>query len=275
MENKLLSRYNVTLAGNQDAKETLMFVNGLGTDQRAWHDVMPAFKEHYRLVLFDNVGAVESNQDYFWVNQHRYLNVSGYVTDLLEICSALTLDGNTTMIGHSLGAMAGLLASIQNPRQFKQLVLIAASPRYANTEGYIGGFLKSDIDDTYVAMTKDYSSWSDSFAKAAMGNPDRPHLAEHFAESLRRIPKDMMLTVLCSVLQTDQRECLSKVKVPALVVQSRGDLFVPLGVAEYLCNTIPDCRLRLIEATGHLPHVSAPGQVIEAIREFIQPINAS
>ena len=269
MSDPSLSRFNLTLSGQPDAETTLLFVNGLGTDQSVWHQVTPAFQDDYRLILFDNVGSVESSQDAFRSRLSRYLNVSGYAEDLLEIGSALKLSRNTVVIGHSLGAMAALLASIQRPAQFSRLVLLGMSPRYANIEGYEGGFSQADIRETYTQLTNDYASWTKAVSAAAMGNPHRPHLARSFAETIARVPRDLMLTVLCSVLQMDHRAALSDVSVPVLLLQSQNDFFVPLGVAQYLQTNIRNSRLTMIDAAGHLPHVSTPQAVVGAIRDFL------
>lgn len=269
-----LTRYNARLLGNPDAGKTIVFVNGLGTDQSAWKGLLPAFAEDFRLLLFDNVGSVESNRNNFQKSPFRYLNANGYALDLLDICSALELDGNTIVVGHSLGAIAALLAASQSPRQVGQLVLIGASPRYQDAESYLGGFSRDAIDAIYSAVRSDYDSWSESLASAAMGNPDRPGLADAFAASLRQIPKDMMLTVLCSLLQADHRDQLARVSAPTLIIQARDDIFVPPQVAEYLHAHIPSSTLRFIDASGHLPHVSAPRQVAAAIRDFLAPAAA-
>ncbi|WP_346286203.1 alpha/beta hydrolase [Zoogloea sp.] len=264
-----ISRNNVTLLGNPEAGTTLLFVHGLGSDQSVWSQLTPAFLDGYRLVLFDNVGAVESNQADFREDQYRYLNVGGYAADILEICAALKLSGNIILIGHSLGALAGLIASVRSPRQFGALVLLGMSPRYTNTGEYEGGFTKAEIDKAYEALMSDYSAWTRAVAQAAMGNPDQPQLASRFADSMSRVPREMMLTVLCSVLQTDERDLLPQVPVPVSLIQSHDDYFVPLAVARYLQAHIPDCRLTLIDASGHLPHVSAPEKVVEVIRSIL------
>ncbi len=175
------------------------------------------------------------------------------------------------MIGHSLGAMAGLLASIDHPAQFRRLVLIGASPRYTDTADYRGGFTAEDIKTIYSAVNQDYAQWSTRLAAAAMGNPDRPLLTQRFADSILGIPPDMMLTILCSVLQTDHRDQLARVRVPTLLLHSRDDDFVPTAVAEYLHAHIPASTLVFVDAEGHLPHVSAPEGVIAAIGDFIAP----
>ncbi|WP_319239488.1 alpha/beta hydrolase [uncultured Propionivibrio sp.] len=264
-----LVRSNVTVSGNLLAKKTMIFVNGLGYDQSFWNLVAPSFADDYRLVTFDNVGSVQSNQAIFRQNQLRYLTVNGYAKDLLEICAALNLKEEIIVVGHSLGALAGMLASIQTPSIFSKLVMLGASPCYADAEDYRGGFSNDDINATYSALSNNHHAWSRQLAAVAMATPDSPALADCFAEALMRIPQEMMLTVLCSVLQTDQRNNLAKVSVPTLIIQSQKDYFVPMEVADYIHAHIPFSKLTVINAQGHFSHLSAPQEVISAISSFI------
>ena len=102
-----------------------------------------------------------------------------------------------------------------------------------------------------------------------MGNPERPQVARYFATTVASIPREMMQTVLCSILQQDHRECVDRVTTPTLITQSQNDLLVPGSVAEYLHQRIAGSVLAEIEATGHLPDVSSPASVINAIRRFV------
>jgi sigma-B regulation protein RsbQ len=54
-----------------------------------------------------------------------------------------------------------------------------------------------------------------------------------------------------------------------LLLQTQRDSFVPLTVAEYMVRTLPHAELRMLDAQGHLPHLSAPAQVAEALRPFL------
>lgn len=264
-----LIRNNVTVAGNLTAAKSMVFVNGLGYDQSFWKFVTPSFAGEYRLITFDHVGSVQSNQSYFRKNQFRYLHVSAYATDFLEICAALDLKRDTIVVGHSIGALTGLLASIQMPSMIDKLILLGASPRYMDDEDYPGGFSKGDVDATNQALVTDFHAWSEQLAAGAMATPDRPALVRSFANMLKRVPQEMMLTILCSALQTDQRNDLARVSVPTLIIQSKKDCFVPLEVAEYIRAHIPSSELTVIDAEGHFPHVSAPAEVISAIKRFI------
>ncbi|WP_265943946.1 alpha/beta fold hydrolase [Dechloromonas sp. A34] len=261
-----LRKNNATVVGNREASQSIVFVHGFGTDQSVWQDVAASFMDDYRVVLFDNVGAGKSPPEAFV--QHRYLNLDTYATDLLDLCTALQLE-DAILVGHSLGGMISILATIRNPEIASRLVLVGASPRYLDDEGYRGGFSKSDLDALYKAVTLNYTEWADSFAPLAMANPEKPFLSEDFAATIKSIPADRALTVLCSIFQSDHRAALGKLDIPTLLIQSQNDIAVPLAVAEYLHRHIKHSRLSVIDATGHFPHVSAPAEVVAAIREFI------
>jgi sigma-B regulation protein RsbQ len=259
-------RLNTTVEGRSDALQTLVFVHGFGTTQAAWREVAAAFAADFRIMLLDNAGTVGTPDEAF--PQHRYLDLRGYANDLVELCDALGVRG-AAFVGHSAGAMICALAAIRRPDLASRLVLIGASPRYRDAPGYHGGFAERDIATLYEEVARNYPEWADRFAPHAMGNDDRPHLARDFAADLKSIPADRALTVLCSIFQSDHRDDVAQLVQPTLIVQSRDDAAVPREVAEFLHRQIPRSRLQVIDATGHLPHVSAPHAVIAAIRGFL------
>ena len=261
-----IRRNNVNVIGNVNAPATLVFVHGFGTDQTAWRDVAQAFLADFRVVLLDNVGAGNSEPTAF--AQHRYLNLRRYGTDLIEVCKALKLD-RPILIGHSVGAMICTLAALGKPGLARKLALVGASPCYVDTDGYRGGFSRRDVDAIYSAVTTRYSEWADVFAATAMAHADKPELSRHFAETIKAIPPDRALTVLCSIFQSDHRADIARLDVPTLIVQTKQDMTVPIEVAEYLNRHIHDSQLKVIDAEGHLPHISAPAEVIDALRDFI------
>jgi sigma-B regulation protein RsbQ len=262
-----LTRNNVRVLGRQDASRTLVFVHGFGTHQGAWRDVAAAFDHDCRIVLLDNVGAGGADPAAFV--QHRYLGLDQYVRDLLEVCEALELR-DAVFVGHSVGAMLCVLAAIERPDVVAQLVLLGASPRFRDAPGYRGGFSDADVAAIYRTMAADYAEWADRFAPAMMGTPDHPQFATRFARELKSIPADRALTVLCAVLQSDHRAALPRISQPTLIVQPREDGAVPREVAEFLQREIAGSELVVIDATGHLPHVTAPQAVVAALRGFFE-----
>ena len=261
-----LVRNNVRVTGSDAATRTMVFVHGFGTDQTAWREVAASFAGNSRIVLLDSVGAGQSDPAAFV--QHRYLSLGQYARDLLEVCRALGIR-DAVLVGHSVGAMISVLAAIAEPDHFSRLVLIGASPRYLDDDGYHGGFSRADLDALYSAISNGYTEWADHYAVLAMQNPSQPQLARDFAQSLKSIPANRAFTVLCSIFQSDHRQDLKYLNRPTLIIQSQHDVAVPIEVARYLHEQIGGSQMTVIEASGHLPHVSAPAAVVAAIERFL------
>lgn len=268
MSSHILDRHNVRLSGRSDAPETLVFTHGLCTDQGAWQAVADDLGRDFRILVYDIAGAVPATQAHYRDHRHRYLNIAGYAADLLAVCDAAGLRGVVTLVGHSVGGLASMLATIERPRAFRRLVMIGSSPCYVDRDGYTGGFTRADIDGIYQALSGSYDSTVPRIA-ALMTGEEAGGLTESFISTMRSIPQDLMLTTLCSVLQCDRRQDLRRVGLPTLLIQSTRDAFVPVEVARYMQQQIPASRLALIDASGHLPHVTATEPVVEAMRAFL------
>ncbi|GAA4321928.1 alpha/beta hydrolase [Mucilaginibacter gynuensis] len=268
MTSHLKKKNNINIEGNLDAAQTIIFAHGFGTDQTAWDAVKQAFKDDYRLVLYDNVGGGHADPAAY--SPIKYNKLNSYADDLLAIVNDLQLE-DAIVIAHSVSSMITLLANVKNPAIFKKVFFVGASPRYLNdeSENYTGGFTQPALDSMYETMTTNYYAWVSGFSAAAMGNPDQPELGESFARTLGEIRPDVALSVAKVIFESDVRKELGKLQKETLLLQTQHDIAVPQEVAEYLNQHISNSKLLYVDAEGHFPHISAPNQVIAAIKSFI------
>lgn len=259
-------RNNVRLTGNPDSAKTLVFAHGFGNDQTAWHEVAAAFADEYRILLFDYVGANAQTISYFTVRKYKQL--SAFADDILDILDEFDLR-DITFIGHSVGGMSGALAAVREPDLFSRLVLLNASPRYLNDDYYMGGFDPATLDDLFARMKRDFHAWASGFAPLIMANPDRPHLATGFVQSISAMRPDVALAIAKLIFYSDHRADITRLKHPTLLVQARNDVAVPPEVGYYMEKHMPNAQLTFVESDGHLPHISDPDKVIRAIRPFL------
>jgi sigma-B regulation protein RsbQ len=68
---------------------------------------------------------------------------------------------------------------------------------------------------------------------------------------------------------SDNRDDLPKLHTPSLILQCSQDIIAPNSVGEYVHRKLPDSTLKILNATGHCPHLSAPGETIAAIQEYL------
>jgi sigma-B regulation protein RsbQ len=262
----VLTRNAVTLAGRPDGRP-LVFAHGFGCDQGMWRFVAPAFGEDHRLVLFDHVGAGGSDLSAYSPARHGRLE--GYAADLLEILDHLDLPP-AVLVGHSVSAMIGVLAAVQRPERFDRLVLVCPSPRYVDDDGYRGGFSQAEVDELLDTMDGNYLGWSAHIAPVIMGVPDRPELGEELTSSFCRTDPAIARRFARTTFLSDNRSDLDAVRTPSLVLQCKEDVIAPREVGEYVHRHLRDSELVTLDATGHCPNLSAPDQVVTAMRRYLR-----
>jgi sigma-B regulation protein RsbQ len=259
------TRNNVRLSGREDG-QPMVFAHGFGCDQNMWRFVTPAFEDEYRIVVFDHVGAGGSDLSaYDW---ERYSSLHGYADDVLQICRELELT-DVVFVGHSVSAIIGALAAIEEPDRFHRLVLVGPSPRYVDDEGYVGGFSREDIDELLDSLDSNYLGWSSAMAPVIVGNPDRPELGEELTASFCRTDPEIAGHFARVTFLGDNRADLPAVTTRSLILQCSEDAIAPRAVGEYVHRQIADSELVIMDATGHCPNLSAPEETIAAIRAFL------
>ena len=261
----VVERNNVLLSGPVGA-QPMVFAHGFGCDQSMWRHVVPAFEDDYRIVLFDHVGA--GNSDHSAYSHARYDSLQAYADDVLELLRELELR-DVVFVGHSVSSVIGVLAAAQEPERFAKLVLVGPSPRYIDDEGYVGGFTRDDIDGLLDSLDSNYLGWSEAMAPVIMGAEQAPELQEELTNSFCRTDPEIARHFARVTFLSDNRADLPRVTTPTLVLQCSDDVIAPRAVGEYVHRHVPGSTLVLMEATGHCPNLSAPDETIAAIKSFL------
>ena len=108
------TRNNVNVRGA--GERAMVFAHGFGCDQNMWRYVSPSFETGSGRFLFDHVGA--GGSDLTAYDPAKYNRLDGYADDVVEIGRELGIE-NAVFVGHSVGAMIGVLASLRLPVSLK------------------------------------------------------------------------------------------------------------------------------------------------------------
>lgn len=261
----IVQRNNVKVIGA--GNRAMIFAHGFGCDQNMWRFVWPAFAADHKIVLFDNVGCGGSDLSAY--DAGKYGSLDGYADDVLDICAEFNLT-HSVFVGHSVSAMIGVIASLKAPEVFDDLVLIGPSPKYINEDDYTGGFSEQQIHELLDFLDANHMGWSQAMAPVIMGNPDRPELGEELTNSFCMTDPEIAKKFARVTFLSDNRKDLPSVKARSLVLQCSEDVIAPRSVGEYVARQLPNSRLTMLNATGHCPNLSAPGETISAMKAFLQ-----
>jgi sigma-B regulation protein RsbQ len=259
----LLKRNNVKISGSGPP---MIFSHGFGCDQNMWRLVAGAFEKDHQVILFDHVGA--GNSDATAYSPRKYSSLQGYADDLLEIIRELKLE-KVIFVGHSVSAMIGALAALKSPELFSNLILVGPSPCYINEADYTGGFERKDIESLLESLDSNYLGWSKNMAPVIMGNPQEPAYAEELTNSFCRTNPEIAKHFARVTFLSDNRKDLPKLETPSLILQCSDDVIAPIVVGKYVSEKIKAGTFHQMKATGHCPNLSAPTETITAIRDYL------
>lgn len=257
-------RNNVHVMG--EGRATMVFAHGFGCDQNMWRLLAPAYAKRYRTILFDLVGSGDSDISAY--DRDKYSRLQGYAADALEIIQEAAV-GPVIFVGHSVSAMIGMLAHLQQPKRFAAQIMIGPSPCYINDGEYVGGFTRQDIESLLETLEGNYLGWSSNMAPAIMGAPDQPALSQELTNSFCRTDPEVAKQFARVTFLSDNRVDLPRLEAPTLIVQCNDDIIAPLAVGDYMHRQLPRSTLSVIDNVGHCPHLSAPGPVAAAMDSFL------
>lgn len=265
MPSSIRKRNNVTVSGQ--GTQPMLFAHGFGCDQNMWRFVAPAFEADFRTILFDYVGSGDSDLSAY--DPDRYGSLEGYAKDVTEVCSALDLS-NVIFVGHSVSTVIGMLAAIDTPDRFAELVMIGASPCYLNDPPeYQGGFEREDLEELLQLMDKNYIGWADYFASLLMQQADADEVVDELDRSFCSTDPHIARQFAEVTFLSDYRETLPNVPVSSLLIQCDEDIVAPPAVSRYLDDHLPNSTLTMLDAAGHCPHMSHPDVTVDAIRTYL------
>ena len=259
-----LLRHAARITGQGDT--TLVFAHGYGCDQTTWRDILPAFQPDHRVVVFDHAGAGSCDPGAY--DNFRHATLEGYAQDVIALCEALEAE-HLVLVGHSVSSMIGALAAIHRPDLFDRLVMIGPSACYLNEGDYIGGFDRPDLEEFLQLLETNFQGWGAALAAMAMGNRDRPELAEALRARICRIDPAIAGAFARITFFTDLRSELTRLTTPTTILQCQEDPIAPPTATGFVHGAVAGSQVVQLAATGHCPHMSHPAEVVAALRSIL------
>ncbi|KAK9269054.1 hypothetical protein L1049_000822 [Liquidambar formosana] len=260
-EQSLSESLNAKVIGS--GEEVIILAHGYGGDQSIWDKILPHLAQRHRVLVFDwsFAGAVKDPNLFDPV---KYSSYDAFADDLIALVEEMSLK-STVFIGHSMSGMIGCIASVKRPELFKRLILIAASPRYLNSDDYEGGFSSSDIEQIFSNIESNFHKWASSFAGLVVDAND-PLSVDKFGKCLTRMRPEVALAVAKTIFHCDECDTLEKVVTPCTIIQPSKDAAAPVSVAYYMQKKIKaKSTVEIVETNGHFPQLTEHLQLLDVL----------
>jgi 3-oxoadipate enol-lactonase len=248
-------RAHYALSGPVEAP-ALVLSNSLGTNFSMWDPDLPAFEKHLRILRYDTRGHGQSS-----VTPGPY-RIEQLGRDVLHILDRLSLE-RVHFCGLSLGGMTGMWLGINAPERLQKLILCNTAARIGTAEtwnGRIEAVRKSGMKSVAPAIVERW--FTPAFRAAA---PETIAQTQRMIETSR---PEGYAACCAAIRDMDQREAISSINVPTLVIAGAQDPATPPADGQFLAGKIRGARYVELP-TAHLSNVEAAAQFSSEVLRFL------
>lgn len=247
--------------GNYNAKETLVFLNGLSQSTIAWSFIIPYFEKDYKIVLLDFIFQGQSDKT------GEVRDFDRHASDLLNLMDLLGLN-KPILVGLSYGSLVAQHYAVNFPERLNKLILISSfankTPFYKAIELSwenalkIGGYKHLlDVMLPYVL--------SDQYFE----NPLIPIEILKNAKTELIDPIALSKLMAATAQRNDYRQELQRINTSTLVIHGELDLLFPIYMGKEIANNVKNAKFVVIHDAGHTLNLEATETVSKHILQFI------
>ena len=232
---------------------TLVTHGGWTGTWEVWQQPFEIMSGRWRCVGFDHrgTGATTSGDD--------PITADRLVSDLMRVLDALEIE-RCILAGESAGGIVALGAVLAAPDRFDGLVLIDSPPFVT----------QNDVAALVEGSRSDYAATVDWFVEACVPERDSEHLKRWGRQMLMRSDGETAARLLECLI--DITHDLRSLDLPTLVIRGELDAIVAHEAASVLSAGIRGASTHVVPGAGHVPTVTAPLAVVEAIESWAASI---
>lgn len=247
-------------ADGDAAKPALLLANSLGSDLRIWDDVAADLARDYYVIRYDLRGHGLSGAPAAPYSARELASDAVAVLDALHVSQAIAG-------GVSVGGLVAQALALHHGARVRGLVLSDTGARIATAQAWEQRIEKVRADgiESLVAVTMERwfsAGYRQSHAAAVDG----------YSLMLRQCSAEGYVGVCAALRDTDFRQAVSELRVPALILCGSADIATPPELGRELASLIAGARFELIDGAAHLPGVEQPGAVARVMRQFFQEV---
>lgn len=237
----------------------LLFLHGWGTSGRVWGAQQVEFARRWRVVTVDWRGCGRSECT------PEGNDLQGAVADIEALIAALDLD-RPVLIGSSLGAVFAVEVALRSPHLTSGVVTVDG-PAYWPSQGMD---LDSVLDGLRTRRAEFVTDW---VAHWFAPGTSRPLIDWTIRQVLDSSPfTDGHFPVFTTY---DPRPRLGDLKVPVAYLHGELDPEIPASVSSECARFTPGATVRIIPASGHVPHQEQPAAFNEALRQALRDLRGA
>jgi aminoacrylate hydrolase len=248
----------------------LLMLSGIWSDTNTWNAQVRSFADHYTCIRLDHRGIGQSEK---WAGEHSY---ELHARDVKELLDHLGLK-KAAILGVCHGGMAAVTAAVKYPGYVGALCVNATQLLGSERlrQMYFGWkriLETSDFETLYTVIMP--TIMSDHWL-----SQNRERLPDFLATIEERIEFSAAQKMVEALIEYSATgftpEEVASIKVPALILASGEDRFIPPPVIQSESQYLPNAKFHLFEHSGHFPQREMPETYNSVVLNFLQNLTTA
>ncbi|MEA2055252.1 MAG: alpha/beta hydrolase [Candidatus Thermoplasmatota archaeon] len=252
----------------------LLFIAGLGVDNRTWMFQIPTLQKYFTVIVFDNRGIGKS------ASSVSPYTIKLMADDVAQLLKHLGINA-AHMVGSSMGGMVSQEFAINYPGMVDKLVLCSTSakPRDTVKDALSEGF--KDILDKNIEDILQLKHRRPLIEKVFNYLVQQLYSDKFIRENKKLIESTVQeFTSDISYLETfikqtrairlhDTVDKLHLIRAETLVITGTNDKLIPVEASELLVEKIPKAKLVKVEGASHGFHLEQAEFFNKVLLDFL------
>lgn len=220
-----------------------------------WSEPFSVLSQTWRTIAYDHRGSGATMCSTGSITFERL------VDDVFAVLDAFDVE-RCVLAGESAGGAVTLAAALKAPERIAGLVIVDGN--------YTGNAYRAD-SPFLLGLQTQYERTLDGFVQACVPEPNAEAIKRWGRQIINRASQEQAIALYQMMGSVDLSQQVGRIVQPTLIVHGEADAIVPLQAARFLAKTIVGSKLVILPGAGHVPTLTHPLQIAQAIDEFFSP----
>ncbi|HTA32682.1 MAG TPA: alpha/beta fold hydrolase [Solirubrobacteraceae bacterium] len=252
----------------------LLLIHGMAGTHETWQAVIEPLAQRHTVIAVDLPGHGASEAG---AGDYSLGSLAAGLRDLLVKLG----HERATLVGHSLGGGIAMQFAYQFPEITERLVLVSSGGLGPEVNPVLRAAALPGANLFIAATAGPGRVAGAALARglATVGlqpSADVAEFARGYASLADAPRRSAFLATLRAVVGTDGQRVEAGDRlylaegVPVLIIWGRRDRIIPVAHAEHAHEVMPDSRLEIFDAAGHMPQLEVPARFVAVLERFLE-----
>lgn len=232
----------------------ILAIGGWIGSSELWLEPLASLSDSDVTISYDHRGSGLS------ICSPEAITFENLVADALAVLDAYGIQ-RCILAAESAGAQTALAVAARSPDRVSHLIIV---------DGMYARGIAIESDAFLQGLRTDYPATIELFVQLCVPEAASDHIKAWGRKILARAAPEAAVALRLVGSATDVTADIRSIRQPTLILHGESDKIVPLENGKALAETLPDAEFIVLEGAGHVPTLTQPTRVSEAIRDFLR-----